>query len=91
MADLSATNSRAVTVRLPELLYNHLVAQASLHDLSLAEAHRQALERDLDAQPGLKHEDGSPGESMSYRGFLQLADFSAAIAELHDQADSAEA
>ena len=100
MADLSAANSRALSIRLPNMLYNHLVVQAHLRETSLAEALRQlarhaalarvrqALERDIDRIPGLQHPDGSPGVSMEYRTLLEAADVVEQLDELEGDASA---
>jgi len=85
---LPANGSRALSVRIPDEQWHHLVAQAHLRGVSIAEAARQAFERDLDAQPDLGHEDGSPGSSMSYRSMLGAVDF-AQLEELQADEDDA--
>jgi hypothetical protein len=89
VADLSATNSRVVSVRLPDRLYNHLVVQASRAEVSIAEAARQALERDVAAQPDFQIEGNAPGDpGLSYRTILDSANVDELLNELLKRGDA---
>lgn len=86
----SATN-HALSLRLTDEQWKHLALQARLHGVTLSEAARRALERDIEAQPDLGHGDGSPGSSMAYRTMLALTlpEVESRIRELVDQEQDA--
>ena len=69
----------ALNFRLNERQYRHLIAQATLAELSLSEAMRQALDRDIAAQPDLEGD-----VAMSYRTLLQTVELDAAVQQLQE-------
>ena len=71
--------NHAVNSRLSERQYRHIVAQATLREIPLSEALRQALDRDIASQPDLEGD-----VAMSYAALLSGVDLDAAVKQLRE-------
>jgi hypothetical protein len=69
----------ALNTRLSERQYRHIVAQATLAEVPLSEALRQALDRDIEAQPDLQGD-----VTMSYSALLDGVELEAALRQLRE-------
>lgn len=82
----------ATNLRLSEVQYRHLVIRANLDGVTLSEAIRRCVERDIDATPGLGPDPAVPAppdDSMAWRSFVSIPglDLAAAIDELRQEHD----
>lgn len=69
----------ALSLRLTDRQYRHLVAQATLKGLGLSEVAREALDRDIDSQP-----DPEGDVEMSYPALLASIDLDSAAEQLRE-------
>ena len=77
--------NHALSLRLSERQYRHLVAQATIHGVPLSEAARQALDRDIEAQPDVPIEGNAPGDSgVPYATLLQGLELERAEEQLRE-------
>lgn len=69
----------AVSLRLTERQYRHVVAQATLQEVTLSEAIRRDLDASIERQPDLEGD-----VSMSYASLLQAVELEAAVEQLRE-------
>ena len=79
MTDPRGPLHHATNFRMSERHYRHLVTQATLAEIPISEAIRQALDRDIAAQPDLEGD-----VSMSYDALLQAVELERAVAQLRE-------